>query len=277
VIVLRHRINSLLSRLLPTAAYRRVGTLLQDYGYFGDFASWDEAARQSDGYDAQVILERVRDAVLKVKAGEARGERDSVLLDEPVYSFPVIAALLRAALQNDGVLSVLDVGGSLGSSYFQTRAFLPPLKRLEWSVVEQPSFVACGKEHFENDELTFFADIAGCLPRRQPTVVILSGVLQYLPEPYAFLPELLQSRFPTIVVDRTLFREEATDRLVIQRVPPFIYPASYPAWLFSRPRFLEFMGQHYDRLAEFESGVSPEFSRVDARLLGFVFTLKAAH
>jgi hypothetical protein len=39
------------------------------------------------------------------------GGKSSVLFDEIQHSFPLLAGLLRAALENDGVLIVFDFGG----------------------------------------------------------------------------------------------------------------------------------------------------------------------
>jgi putative methyltransferase (TIGR04325 family) len=266
----RRIVTASLRRLLPSSAYEAIEPLLHEYGYFGDYASWDEALRDSTGYDHDLILDKTRQALLKVKTGEARAERDSVLLADWEFSFPAVAALLRVALENDGSLSVLDFGGSLGSSYFQTRAFGAPFKRLEWSVVEQPHYVDCGKRDFENGELAFFPDIDACLRARRPHVLLLSSVLPYLREPYAFLADVVRRPIPHLIVDDTYFRDEPTDRLVVQRVPPEIYPASYPAWILSRPRFLEFMEASHRRLTQFAAlRSSPRPAR--GQCLGFTF------
>ena len=100
----------------------------------GPFATWDEAVGMSSGYDSQQILDKVLAATLKVKYGVAPYERDSVLFDEVQYSWPVTAGLMWVAARNGGRLSVLDFGGSLGSSYFQNREFLEGIPDLRWSV-----------------------------------------------------------------------------------------------------------------------------------------------
>src|ERR1700722_19240907 len=110
--------------------------------YSGNFASWDEARQHSQGYDAPAILERVKQATLKVQRGEAAYERDSVVFDRVQFSFPLLTGLLRAALRNGGRLNVVDVGGALGSTFFQCRQVLEPAVQIHWSVVEQPLFAA---------------------------------------------------------------------------------------------------------------------------------------
>jgi putative methyltransferase (TIGR04325 family) len=270
--ITRRRLDFVLGRALPPFLHRRVTPWLKEYGYFGDYETWDAAVRNASGYDSNVILERVRDALLKVKSGEARGERDSVLFDHVDYSFPVIAGMLRAAMDNDRTLSVLDFGGSLGSSYFQLKQFFPPLKRLEWSVVEQAAFVACGRQHFEDGHLRFFGDLDECLAVRRPQVCLLSGVLPYVPDPFKLVADLVARGFDMVIIDRTPFRDVPTDRLVVQRVQPEIYPASYPAWLLSRTRLLSAMQPRFELLAEFDSLRAEMFDRAQLRCLGFIFT-----
>src|SRR5690348_7188183 len=94
----------------------------------GDYASWADAKRASTGYDSAKIFERVRDAALKVKQGEAAFERDSVCFYEEEYRWPSLACLLAIAAERQGHLRVLDLGGSLGSYYYQHRKLLSLLK-----------------------------------------------------------------------------------------------------------------------------------------------------
>ena len=61
------------------------------YGWSGDYTSWQEAKKEATGFDHPAILEKVKNALLKVKNGEAAHERDSVLYDRIQYSFPLLA------------------------------------------------------------------------------------------------------------------------------------------------------------------------------------------
>ena len=131
---------------------------------------------------------------MKVKNGEAVYERDSVLFDEIEYAWPGLAGLMWSRLRCGGTLNVLDFGGSLGSTYFQNRAFLSVLPGVRWNIVEQSRHVETGKAWFEDDRLRFYPDIADCLADTQPNVVLLSNVLQYLEHPYAF--SIKYRRFP---------------------------------------------------------------------------------
>src|SRR3989344_3317229 len=48
------------------------------FGYFGDFASWEDAKNASEGYDKKIILDKVEESTRKVKTGRAVYERDSI-------------------------------------------------------------------------------------------------------------------------------------------------------------------------------------------------------
>jgi len=245
-------------------------------GFSGDYASWDEAERSSLGYAAPEILARTRAAMLKVKNGEAAFERDSVLFAVMEHQFPLLAGLMRAATANGGHLSVLDFGGSLGSTYFQCRDFLSTVKELRWSIVEQPGHVACGREDFANEQLHFYETIVDCLRAERPNVLLLSGVVQCLPKPYDFLIDILRYDFPNIIVDRTAFGLNGRDRLTVEHVPGWIYPASYPSWFLTEKRFLALFVPRYKLLASFHAldNIAPE--RGEAVYKGFVFELKQA-
>jgi putative methyltransferase (TIGR04325 family) len=222
--------------------------------YSGNFATWADARRHSDGYDAPAIVERVKQAQLKVARGEAAYERDSVLFDKIEHSYPLIVGLLRAAMRNGGTLNVVDIGGALGSTFFQCRELLMGVASLRWNVVEQPAFVDCGSENFQNEQLRFFRDLKSCLAAEPVRVVLLSGVLPYVEDPHAMLNEVAQTGLPHVILDRTPL-SEAGDRLTVQSVPASIYgfPVSYPAWILNRDRVLSHFLPQYRLVDEFEA------------------------
>jgi putative methyltransferase (TIGR04325 family) len=238
------------------------------YGFHGNYKTWEQAKNASSGYDAKAILEKVKLASLKVKENENTYERDSVLFSEPQYSWPVLAALLWIASRNKGILNVLDFGGSLGSSYFCMKKFLSKLDGFTWSIVEQHHFADCGKQLFENEVLKFYKDIKVCIGKQAPTVFHCSAVLQYLEKPYDLLNELFFHKIPFLLFDRTPFMLSDKDSLTIQKVPPSIYKASYPAWFFSRERFLGVLEKRYSLIAEWDS---QDASNIPATFKGFLF------
>jgi putative methyltransferase (TIGR04325 family) len=230
--------------------YRR---FVRRWGFYGEYSRWEDAVRATSGYDSAVILEKVREALLKVKTGDAVYERDSVLFDEVQYSWPLLAALLWIVSQKGNRLSLVDFGGSLGSTYYQNRKFLAHLGEVRWSIVEQRRFVECGKRDFEDDRLKFYEDLDSCIREQSPDTILLSSVLQYLEQPYALLEKVLSLGFEFILIDRTTFLEKGDDRLTVQKVPPEIYEASYPAWFFNREKFLSRFSKRYELMAEFDA------------------------
>jgi putative methyltransferase (TIGR04325 family) len=223
------------------------------HGLSGDYRSWDEAMAASTGYHSENILEKTRAALLKVKNGEASYERDSVVFDEIEYAWPLLAGLMWVAARCGGLLNVLDFGGSLGSTYFQNRVFLSLLPGVRWNIVEQSNHVGIGKAYFEDDNLRFYVGIAECLADTQPNVVLLSSVLQYLERPHTVFDPILELSCDHVIIDRTPFWAGPTDRLCVQTVPPSIYPASYPSWIFSRPQFHSHIHENWEIMVTFDN------------------------
>lgn len=203
----------------------------------GDFRTWSEALDHSAGYDDEEIFSRVLGAATAVREGKAVFERDSVLFYQPEYVWPVVSCLNLAAASNHGRLNVVDYGGSLGSFYFQHRVFLERFDTF-WTVVEQPHFVRVGTRDFTTDRLRFSATLPDLGCNEGQSVLLLSSVLQYLPEPHTVLQDLLSRPWSMVILDRTAFVVgNSPDRLTVQTVPAAIYRARYPAWFFSESDF----------------------------------------
>lgn len=231
-------------------AYR--GFRSDDIRFQGRFPTWEAARATSSGYDDDAIFIKSRAAALKVKMGTAAYERDSVLFDHVEFSYPLLAGLLRAACARGGNLRVLDVGGSFGSTYQQFKAFQTPLASVRWNVIEQPRFVESGQAEFADDELNFFPTIEEAVEAEVPDVVLLSSVMQYLPHPYDLIREICSIGAPSIVIARTPCAVTVQDVLTVQIVPPSIYKASYPCWIFAEAKLLAAFSAQYRLVASFE-------------------------
>ncbi len=232
-------IKPLMKDWLPPALVRIIRNFRSNSVSFkGDYKTWEAAAELCAGYNSQIILEKVLEAALKVKGGEAVYERDSVLFNEIQYSWPVSTALMLAASMNNGNLSVLDFGGSLGTSYFQNKKFLSRLHNLSWSVVEQTNFVEVGREKIADGCLNFYSSIDDVCSQRQPNFVLISSVLQYLSNPFELLEKITKIRANLIVIDRTPFAVDTVEKIKIQQVPSEIYHASYPCRFFNRDNLI---------------------------------------
>ena len=219
----------------------------------GNYKNWQEAISESKGYDDAIILETVRNAILKVKNGEAPYERDSVLFDKIQHNWPLLSCLQQIAINKGNELNLIDFGGSLGSTYFQNRQFLNSLNNVSWTVVEQPNFVECGQKEISDKQLKFHFTIDDVMKKSEIDVLLASGVIQCLDKPYEWLNQFLEYNFEYLIIDRTAFIEGEKDRLTVQSVPPQIYDASYPSWFLNEKKFLSYILNKYILLADFES------------------------
>lgn len=268
--------RAVLRDLLPPVVSRFLSGLLSGRTSFvGDFGSWEEAASHAGAYDSASILEKVTTAAALVRDGKAAFERDSVTFESREYPWPVLVGLLRASvLRPDRSLSVLDFGGSLGSSYYLCRPYLEAvLPSLRWSIVEQQHFVARGRAGFETPQLRFYESIAACLQSERPNVVLLSSVLAYLPRPFEILEELLGFEPNTVILDRTAVLQ-GQQRLTVQHVSRSFYPASYPAWFLDEARIVKAFAPRYELVASFDAvGGDVRLSGgATAQMRGFIFS-----
>jgi putative methyltransferase (TIGR04325 family) len=240
----------------------------------GHYRSWADARKDSSGYNNADIAARVLAATLKVRAGEACYERDSVLFERPSPRYPLVAELLATAGEFDNKLSVLDFGGALGSLYFQHRSYLERVHDLKWGVVEQQSFLDVGCSNLTDGCLQFHESIAACASNINPGIAIASCVLQYLPDPLSALQDLLRAT-PKTIIDRLPLIDARVDRLTVQTVDERIYRASYPAWFFARDRFIEAISDAgYRVVTEFESIDTIELDGESLRTTGLVVRKK---
>jgi putative methyltransferase (TIGR04325 family) len=248
-----------------------------DHIYFeGDYASWDDASKQCASPDTGQVLEKVLPVTLKIKRSEPLNEKDVIFFGRPRFNPALISSALSAAIRSGNRLNVLDFGGSLGVSYFHSRDFLRDLAEVKWSVIELPNMVAAGKQHLQSPELRFFDTIEGCLNQNTPNIIVMSGVLQCLPEPWTTLKRLLEIGAPYVFIDRTGVIESIKDRLTIQHVPERIYRYDHPAWWLSESRLLScFADYGYQCLNDFKTGYQWELPGAKIAFKGFIFRKSA--
>jgi putative methyltransferase (TIGR04325 family) len=221
----------------------------------GDFKSWEEATINCTGYDSSHILAKVLEATLIVKRGEVAFERDSVLFSQIKYDWSILAGLMWVAARSGGRLNILDFGGALGSTYFQNRKFLDTLTEVRWNIIEQEHYVNAGRAKIQNGQLHFYNKIEECLSENQPNIVLLSSVLQYLKSPIEVINKLSDIGAALLMINRTPFSNHLSDKIIVQRVLPPIYAASYPMWVFSEREFLNLLAPKWHLI---ESNLSTE-------------------
>ncbi len=261
---------------IKTIKYRIKKLLHKDYGWVGNYKTWKEAEINCGGYNAAAILEKVKEATLKVKNGEAVYERDSVLFDEIQYSYPLLHALQSFSEESNHSLSVIDFGGSLGSSYFQNKILFIDLIELKWSVVEQPNFVDAGNQLIAGNHLSFFHTIEDAEQKRgHHNILLLSCVLPYLENPYQFLDHVQSFHFKYIIIDNTYFNNKEEDRLTIQKVHPGIYTATYPAWFLNYQQVISILSRNYSVVQEYTNESSLYLDNKKIHYRGVILKTKA--
>ena len=221
--------------------------------FSGRFATWEDAQRVTTGYEAEVILNRVAEATMKVLRGEAAFERDAVTFERMIWPWPMLAAIGAQAARDQGELRVLDFGGALGGTYLVVRQFLGAKTNLRWNLVEQPHFVRRAAQLSLPPGIAFFDNVAEAIASMKPNVVLASGVLQCLPRPFEVLNQLVEIGAETLIIDRTPCLPGTQDLITVQSVPSDIFPASFPSWLFAKDRILNSVDRQYRAVASFET------------------------
>lgn len=236
------------------------------YGFRGDFRSWDDALRTAgcDYHAPQIAEKNVKTTKLLEKA-TAEG---AVYTDAGTKR--IVDTLIMAGASKSDVIDVLDFGGALGRHFFSVRNSLPSDLKVKWTVWETPTMAETGKHHFERPDLQFVSSPDELAPTYD--LALASGSLQYADQPWEML-RLLRSLAPRLIVDRLPLNPAPQDRLTVQRVPPWIYRASYPAWFLSEMRWNEEVGS--DVRQSWDSGETVWLGRREVRNRGVL--LEASH
>ncbi|MEY2878668.1 MAG: hypothetical protein RLZZ15_1048 [Verrucomicrobiota bacterium] len=234
--------------LLPAGARRRLRDFRLRRVFTGDYATWADARAASAGYDDGAVLQKVIAATREVAAGRALWERDGVAFTAPETNAPLLAALRAIAAAEGGRLELVDFGGALGSTWWQHRAALRDLASVRWRVVEQPHFVAAGRE-FADGTVSFHATLRDALGAGPASTLLCSGVLQYLEQPAAVLVEAAEAGLRHVIFDRVSFATDDRERLAVQR-PPADLGGAYPCRLFDRAGLLGPLGPRYRVVSE---------------------------
>ena len=253
-------VKQIAARWCPPALTPIARALLNQFGVRpevelrGRYSTWQAALRESTGFDAPVIAQRVAEATATVLAGKAACERDSVTFEEMQWRWPMLAGMARQAARDRSALRVLDFGGALGGAFLTVRKFLGADVHLRWSVVEQPTFVQRAASLQFPPGIAFFDSIESAVSSCKPNLVIASGVLQCLAEPFDVLARLVQIGAGTLIVDRMPCSTEDRDIITVEHVAPSIYPAKFPTWLLVRDRIPAAVSHAYRELATFDAG-----------------------
>lgn len=231
--------------------------------YDGDYHNWDDACKDCKGYGDRNILEKVAGSIKKVLSGDAEWERDSCLFYEQKFVHRICAAILRCAVQNGNLgVTVLDVGGSLGSSYFQNRKYLKDVHNLQYVIAEQESFADYGHKNLEDGALKFIHSYDDYGQMGKVDIVLFSASLQYICSYKEIISKIIKVRPRYIILDRILVGRR---RICRQTVSEEIYDSSYPVMIFSEEEICGLFGSDYELVEKDSSSVSEEARFEDDR------------
>lgn len=127
------------------------------------------------------------------------------------WDYPIMFWLERELLARaDGWTNLLDAGGHVGTKY---RAFsrLMKLAKVRWEVYDLPPMVKAGIEMAERDglqgKLSFCSDIS---KSRKADILLCSGLLQYLDEPFPKFVSRLPAWPDVIILNKVALRDGKT-------------------------------------------------------------------
>jgi putative methyltransferase (TIGR04325 family) len=237
------------------------------------FDNWNEAQKNSMGYDNDEYFQKVFKSSIKVKNGFAKYERDSVLFFDDEIPIDLIECLEKIASFNDNSLNIIDYGGSLGSVYFQCKNRLEQLSNIKWNIIEQKKIVEIGKRYFQTDTLQFFSSLDECLYKERPNSILFSGVLQYLENPYGLLSDVIKKEIPFIIIRRTpMIRSE--EKISVQEVFIDGCHISYPSWFLNCEKMMTFFSdKQYTLVYKFTENIDgdEDLGAEKAKFLGYFF------
>lgn len=224
--------------------------LMRPRMYQGPYSTWEDA-QIDGGYADSNILKHAHIAIEKVKSGKAVLEQDGQALLNSRYRYPLIASLFYAQKKVGKPIHVLDVGGALGTLFYQACAWLGEDSIANWTVLEQPHYVALARDHHETTTLNFFQDISELNACTKYDVTILSSSLQYFKTPLEQLGKLMSLSSPFLMLDRTPCSSVNKSKIMRQLVRTSQYQTSYPSWIFSETELLGSINRHYVQHSEF--------------------------
>ena len=222
--------------------------------YIGDYNSWDAASSECKGYDDAAIIDKVISSTKKVLAGDAVWERDGWLFYEQEYVYHICAAILKCAVQNNNQgVRILDIGGSLGSTYFQNRKYLPDVKNLEYIVAEQARFADYGGKNLEDGTLRFIDSTESFDLYGKIDIVLMSGSLQYIAQYNEIIYKVIEAKPRYVILDRILVSDR--QRVCKEIVPEAIYKGSYPIMIFCENDLVNLFSPDYELIEKDVSSV----------------------
>lgn len=238
----------------------------------GDYETWECAETACTGYAEENILEKVAQSTLAVLNGNAAYERDSRLFFKKDISFHLMFWLQMAAM-NKTHITVVDLGGALGSTYLQNREIINKIPvDITWYVVEQKHYVDKGNEIFGGRDVIFKYSMDEI--EEKIDVILFSGVLGWIEEEECeqIIQTALSKAPEYIMIDRTFVGPR--QRICVEKVPEYLYKGALVVKIFQKEDLLNMFMQQYNLEYEFHSFVDNDVVFEDMTAVSKGFILK---
>ncbi|WP_320664923.1 methyltransferase, TIGR04325 family [Prochlorococcus sp. MIT 1223] len=222
-----------LTRIIKDKFLSRIKNNLVKYKYsfkrrglslIGPYSSYQDALKNSVGYDHPKIIKKVRESTIKLLEGSAIYERDGTSFFRRPEKLKIRSILKKYVLKN---FLIIDYGGGLGSNYINNRDILD--SSISYSIIEQSNFAKEGKEisNKYNLPIKFFNSLDQI--KERPNIMIFSSVLTYLESLEDIFEYINKIKPEYVIIDRTAFTNSNKLRWWVQN-EPFYYetPVSYP-------------------------------------------------
>ena len=220
--------------------FKKLKNIFYYYKYYkGPYKKWSQAKHQSSGYNDKKILYRVRNSALIAKNSKNKFEVDSLIFKRP-YRNKFFEKILKN-LSKKKSINIIDFGGSLGSTYYRYKNIFSKKNKLQWSIIEQKSFVKIGKKEFKERNLSFyfnFKDLKLKIKNKKINIFLLSSSIQYIGNYKKIINEINSLNPDHIIFLKTPVNLLNSDRIYIEKVPKDIYGLSYPSWVFSKKKLI---------------------------------------
>lgn len=154
-------------------------------------STYDEArALCGEGYAAEellrVVVEKTHNLVLNLK------QATTFSMDEAtarmIFAFGFMSGQFAASKE----VRVADFGGACGAHFFTTDSYIGERFNFSWAVIETPGMVRVARERITHPKLGFFSRVGEAVEYLGGIdIVFSSGAVQYAPDPYNTVEELV--------------------------------------------------------------------------------------
>jgi len=167
----------------------------------GTYNTWDDAKKNSDGYDSKEIFNKLVKTYDVLQTRKDFYEQDTVLTSTPRKPIELIKQINLISKKYNELL-IIDYGGSLGNVFRNNKKDFP--KNISWNIVEQEHIVEYG-QNLKINNINFFNNFEDIPNISKHHIVLFSSSLQYLENPYTLLDKILRIRIPYVFFDLTPF------------------------------------------------------------------------